>query len=96
MKSSDHLASGSEKELASTGTTVTIIGLAAACVACCLPLITPLFVWLGLSSVVTVAAGYWWLGGGIALTGAGLLLLRRRRRSAQQANACGCHSAEAK
>ena len=92
MKNAGHLAVDNEKESPVAGT-VTAVGLVAACVACCLPLITPFLTWLGLSGLATVVAGYWWLGGGIALTGTGwLLLLRRQRRAARQAGACGCPS----
>lgn len=74
-----------------------LVGLAAACVACCtLPVAATFITLASLAGIGTTGSG-WWVGlvaiGGVAIAG-GLLLHRRRtagaKRCAAASDACGC------
>lgn len=87
------------------GSTVAKVGTAsatgvalAACAACCMPLVAPLFAWLGLSSFGMATIG-WYAGSTVAsaLALGGVLLFRRykaknRVQACQADGGCGCGS----
>lgn len=73
--------------------------VAAACAACCvsIPLVTPLFAWLGLSGLGAAATGWYLPVTGVSTLGIGAFLIARRRRKAksiltQSTSGCGCGS----
>jgi hypothetical protein len=69
--------------------TVGIVALAiAACAACCAPLLAPLVILGGATSLGGVALG-WWGAGLILVSGSIAILVMRRRRLIQARCACG-------
>lgn len=75
-----------------------LIGTAAACIPCCIPLVAPLLAWLGISGIAMVETGkYVQIGAVFAfLLGAFLLFRARKRAPITQAcssnGSCGCHN----
>jgi hypothetical protein len=74
------------------GTAAGIAGVVLACLPCCIPLITPVLAWFGLSTLGAAATG-WYAGmAGAFLLGIGAILLVRHRLAARRAasSQCGC------